>query len=192
MQAGDALRQLRRPRGCRPRQCGPEPDDRSEQHDDQKKGAQYSGHTKSIQHPDGRLQKKRKDEGKDDRQHDLPRRVEGGEQREEEEAALEDRPEVGRQRHLGLVGRRLVRFRASQRLSASPGFDHAANIFGRRRPGARGRRGSGRGFHQCTRSTPHPGFALRPSGRAVTPPAGLPGPLRRTGTEVNSAKKMRV
>ena len=65
MQARDALRQLLCPRCCRPRQCGPERDDRDKRHDDQKKGAQHSRHTKSIQQPDGRLQEKRKDEGKD-------------------------------------------------------------------------------------------------------------------------------
>jgi hypothetical protein len=42
LQARDALRQLRRPRCGRPRQCSAERDDGAKQYDDQKKGAQHS------------------------------------------------------------------------------------------------------------------------------------------------------
>ena len=109
MQPWHALRQLRRPRASRPGQCGPECDDGAKQQADQEKGTRYSRHTKPLQHPQGRLQEKLENDGKDDGQDDLPRRIKRGEERQHEQAALEDAAEVDSKRHLelltcGLVG----------------------------------------------------------------------------------------
>jgi hypothetical protein len=55
-------------------------DKNTKQKTDQKQGAEHSRHTEALQHPQGGIQEKHENEGKDDRKDDLARHIESAEE----------------------------------------------------------------------------------------------------------------